>query len=94
MLFPFLKPKPAPPVTYLECSSYCGIIYRVIESGVPRRLSLEVAYPGSVHRTRLTGFTEDVREAQAFALALLEAGATPEDLARLAEEAEKKPLTV
>ena len=94
MLFPFLRPKPAPPVTYLECSSYCGIVYRVIGSGSPHRLSVEVAYPGSVHRTRLTGFTEDVREAQALALALLEAGATPEDVARLSETNRDALLTV
>lgn len=94
MLFSHFRRKPAPPVTYLECTGHSGIVYRVIGSGHPSRLSLVVEYPGSTHRTSLTGFTEDVREAQALALALLEAGATPEDLARLAGTSRTELLTV
>ncbi|MBR3630845.1 MAG: hypothetical protein IKN55_10325 [Oscillospiraceae bacterium] len=88
MLFSFFHRKSVPPVTYLECTGYSGIVYRVTGSGHPIRLSLVIESPGSVHRTSLTGFTSDVREAQALALALLEAGTTPEDLARLAEQKE------
>lgn len=94
MLFSHFRRRPAPPVTYLECTGYSGIVYRVTGSGDPERLSLVIEYPGSVHRTSLTGFTNDVREAQALALALLEAGTTPEDLARLAKAGQDALLTV
>ena len=92
MLFSHFRRRPALPVTYLECTGYSGIVYRVIESGKPGRLSLVIESPGSIRRTSLTGFTNDVREAQALALALLEAGTTPEDLAKLVED--KKPVIV
>ena len=35
MLFSHFRRRPALPVTYLECTGYSGIVYRVIESGKP-----------------------------------------------------------